>query len=96
MRQGFRVPNVEYMNLLLKVLGVIVALFFIVRAVAEPFVIDVTDPSTYAGDWGGPSLIGVLAVHCGPGVLAAMFLYGALVRWRRRRLERKAVSLRPV
>ncbi|MEU4624217.1 hypothetical protein AB0G04_30105 [Actinoplanes sp. NPDC023801] len=72
------------MKLLLRVLGVIVALFFVVRAVAEPFVIDVTDPATYAADWGGPSLIGVLAVHCGPGVLAAMFLYGSVVRWRRR------------
>jgi hypothetical protein len=72
------------MKLLLRVLSVIVALFFIARAVAEPFVIDVTDPATYSGDWGGPSLIGVLAVHCGPGVLAAMFLYGSVVRWRTR------------
>ncbi|WP_433793516.1 hypothetical protein [Actinoplanes sp. CA-252034] len=70
------------MNLLFRVLGVIVALFFVARAVAEPFVIDVTDASTYANDWGGPSLAGVLAVHCGPGVLAAMFLYGSVVRWR--------------
>jgi hypothetical protein len=76
------------MKLVLKVLGVIVALYFIARAVAEPFVIDVTDPATYAGDWGGPSLIGVLAVHCGPGVLAAMFLYGSVVR----RLRREPVS----
>lgn len=73
------------MKLLLKMLGVIVAMYFVVRAVAEPFLIDVTDPSTYQNDWGGPSLIGVLAVHCGPGVLAAMFLYGSVVRWRDRR-----------
>jgi len=96
MRPGFRLLTVEGMKLLLKVFGVLVATYFIVRAVAEPFVIDVTDPSTYAGDWGGPSLIGVLAVHCGPGVLAAMFLYGSVVRWRRERRERKAVTPRAV
>ncbi|MEU8655661.1 hypothetical protein [Actinoplanes philippinensis] len=79
------------MNLLLRMLGVVVALFFVVRAVAEPFVIDVTDPSTYANDWGGPSLAGVLAVHCGPGILAAMFLYGSVVRWRTAR-QKEPVS----
>ncbi|GAA4923857.1 hypothetical protein [Actinoplanes utahensis] len=80
------------MKLLFRVLSVIVAGYFIVRAVAEPFLIDVTDSSTYAGDWGGPSLLGVLAVHCGPGVLAAMFLYGLVVRWRRERTERKQIT----
>lgn len=79
-----RLPTVVDMKVLLKVLGLVVAVFFVVRAAAEPFVIDMTDPSTYAGDWGGPSLAGVLAVHCGPGVLAAMYLYGSVVRWRRR------------
>ncbi|MEU4159379.1 hypothetical protein [Actinoplanes sp. NPDC026670] len=79
------------MNLLLRVFSVVVALFFVARAVAEPFVIDVTDASTYANDWGGPSLAGVLAVHCGPGVLAAMFLYGSVVRWRNGR-KREPVS----
>jgi hypothetical protein len=84
MRSGFVPSYRRGMKLLIRVLGVIVALFFVVRAVAEPFVIDMTDPATYSGDWGGPSLIGVLAVHCGPGVLAAMFLYGSVVRWRKR------------
>ncbi|BEL09781.1 hypothetical protein Q0Z83_079720 [Actinoplanes sichuanensis] len=91
MRPGIMLPTVEDMNLLLRVLSVVVALFFVARAVAEPFVIDVTDASTYANDWGGPSLAGVLAVHCGPGVLAAMFLYGSVVRWRNSR-KREPVS----
>ena len=65
---------------LLRVLGVLLAMYLVVRAVAEPFVIDVTDPATYRDDWGGPSLAGVLAVHVGPGLLAAMFLYGEVVR----------------
>ena len=65
---------------LLRVLGVLLAMYLVVRAVAEPFVIDVTDAATYRDDWGGPSLAGVLAVHVGPGLLAAMFLYGEVVR----------------
>ncbi|MDR6323386.1 hypothetical protein [Actinoplanes couchii] len=72
------------MNMLLKVLALLVAAAVVVRGVAEPFLIDLTDPSTYAGHWGGPSLIGVLAVSLGPAVLAAMYLYGSVVRWRRR------------
>ena len=42
-------------------------LYLVVRAMAEPFTIDMTDPATYQDDWGGPSLLGVLAIHCGPG-----------------------------
>lgn len=47
--------------------GLLLGLYLVVRAVAEPFVIDMTDPATYRSDWGGPSLAGVLLVHCGPG-----------------------------
>lgn len=69
------------------VLGVIVGAFLIVRATVELFVIDYSDASSYANDWGGPSLAGVLLVHVGPGVLAALALFAA---WRgaRRRRER--------
>jgi hypothetical protein len=60
--------------------GLALGLYLIVRAVAEPFVIDMSNPATYRNDWGGPSLVGVLLVHCGPGVAAAvavaMFLIG--------------------
>ena len=62
--------------------GLGLGLFFIVRAVAEPFVIDLSDPATYRSDWGGPSLLGVLPVHCGPGVVAAVAI--AMVLTRRR------------
>jgi hypothetical protein len=63
-------------------LGVLLAVFLIVRAVVELFVIDFSDPSSYASDWGGPSLVGVLIVQCLPGVLAAI---GLVAWWRRRR-----------
>jgi hypothetical protein len=73
-------------------IGVIVALFFILRAVAEPFTIDVTDSASYRNDWGGPHLAGVLAVHCGPGILAAVLLVLALVRRRQSRSVRTTAS----
>jgi hypothetical protein len=60
--------------------GLALGLFLIVRAIAEPFVINMSDPATYRNDWGGPSLLGVLLVHCGPGVLAAIAM--ALIRHR--------------
>jgi hypothetical protein len=62
--------------------GLALGLFFIVRAVAEPFVIDMSDPATYRDDWGGPSLLGVLLVHCGPGLLAAAAIAMVLIRRR--------------
>jgi hypothetical protein len=66
------------------VLAWIVGFYLIGRAVAEPFVVDLSDPAAYRDDWGGPSLIGVLAVHCGPGVIAAaLMLFGLRRRSRR-------------
>ena len=65
-------------------LAILFGLYFLVRAVVEPFVIDVTDPASYRDDWGGPSLLGVLAVHCGPGLLVLIAV--CIVLWRRRRV----------
>ncbi|WP_446218866.1 hypothetical protein [Micromonospora sp. IBHARD004] len=61
--------------------GLLLAAYLIARAIAEPFVIDMSDGATYRNDWGGPHLAGVLAVHCGPGLLAAL-LIGWLVSRR--------------
>ena len=63
-------------------LGVIVGVFLIVRAVVELIAIDYSDPSSYAHDWGGPSLVGVLFVHCMLGVVAAVWI--GVFLWRRR------------
>ncbi|THV32146.1 hypothetical protein [Glycomyces paridis] len=62
------------MKRVLWVLAFIVGGYFIIRALVEPFIIDYSDPSSYAADWGGPSLFGVLFVHMGPGILAAVLL----------------------
>jgi hypothetical protein len=67
------------------ILGLALGLFFIVRAVAEPFAINMSDPATYRNDWGGPSLIGVLLVHMGPGVIAAVAIAMLLIRRSSRR-----------
>ena len=74
------------------VLAWLLGAYFIVRAVAEPFAIDWRNPASYAGDWGGPSLAGVLAVHVGPGVVAAALMTWSLVR---RRSGRPTTADRP-
>ena len=63
-------------------LAILLGLYFVVRAVVEFFVIDVNDPASYRDDWGGPSLLGVLAIHCGPGLLVIAL---CIVLLRRRR-----------
>jgi NCAIR mutase (PurE)-related protein len=63
-------------------IGIVLGLFFLVRAIVELVVIDFSDPATYRDDWGGPSLVGVLLVHCGPGLLVVALgaVYMAAVR----------------
>jgi hypothetical protein len=70
---------------LLRVLLTVAAAYLVGRAILEPFVIDMSDPSTYRHDWGGPSLAGVLAVHCGAALLVVGY---AVVRLRRRARSR--------
>lgn len=71
------------------VAGLIVGMYLIVRAIVEPFVIDIDDPATYRNDWGGPSLAGVLAVHCVPGLVATVIIITAAVRHRQSRHIRR-------
>lgn len=66
--------------------ALVLGLYLVVRAIAEPFVVDLNDPTTYRNDWGGPSLAGVLLVHCGPGLVAAAIIIIAAVRRRSRYL----------
>jgi len=64
-------------------LAYLVGVYFVVRAIVELVTIDYGDASSYEDDWGGPTLIGVLAVHCLPGVIAL-----GLMLWGVRRLRR--------
>jgi hypothetical protein len=61
-------------------LGLLLGTYLIGRALVELFIVDYGDPSSYAADWGGPSLIGVLAVHCLPGVASAWLMLRAARR----------------
>jgi hypothetical protein len=63
----------------------VVGAFLVVRAIAEPLVVDVADPASYRDDWGGPGLTGVLAVHMLPGVVAAALMALAVRRRQRGR-----------
>jgi hypothetical protein len=49
-------------------LAIVLAVYLVGRGVAEFFVIDYSNPASYASDWGDPSLIGVLTVHSGPAI----------------------------
>ena len=82
------------MRKLLLIPGVILGVYLVGRAIVEPFVINASDPSTYHNDWGGPSLAGVLAVHCGPGLLALGGAAWWIVRAMRRRHAAATTSSR--
>jgi hypothetical protein len=69
--------------------ALIVGMYLVVRGIVEPFVINIDNPATYRNDWGGPSLAGVLAVHCGPGLVAAVLMVAAVVRRRQLRHVRR-------
>ena len=77
------------MGVLKKVLvgfGLVLGVYLIGRAIVEVFIIDYGSPASYRNDWGGPSLAGVLAIHCGFGVLSAA-LIGV---WARHKLRSRA------
>ena len=65
-----------------RIVGVVVGFYLVGRAIAEPFLIDMSDPATYRDDWGGPSLFGVLLVHCGLGLVAGTLLLTGYLRRR--------------
>jgi len=72
------------MNLLKKigtVLAVVLGVFLILRAAAEPFVIHPGNKASYEHDWGGPTYIGATTVHMLPGIIALVLL----VRYYRNR-----------
>lgn len=68
------------MKKVLIAVGIVFGLYLTGRAVAELFVLHWSDPASYRNDWGGPSLIGVLAVHCLPGLILPAAIAGRLRR----------------
>jgi hypothetical protein len=66
----------------------LLALFLVGRAIAEIVTVDPGNPADYHDDWGGPSYLGVMAVHAGPGLLV---IVAAVLEWRRRASRRTRV-----
>lgn len=63
--------------------AVLLAAYLVGRAGVELVTIHYDDAASYRADWGGPSLVGVLAVHAGPG-LAVLTYCGLQIRsWLR-------------
>jgi len=60
------------------------AVYAVLRGAVELATIHWGDPASYREDWGGPSLVGVLLVHSGPGVVGVVVLAVAWRRWRGR------------
>lgn len=56
------------------IFGYILGVYLIGRAIVEPFIMDYGNPASYKDSWGGPSLIGVLAVHIVPGIISAVLI----------------------
>ena len=76
------------MHRTISALGYVIGIYLVLRAVAEPLIIDLSDPDPDGSAWGGPSLFGVLLVHCGPGAVALALIVLA----RRRRAQRRIAA----
>jgi hypothetical protein len=63
-------------------IGTLLAVYLVGRGIVELFTIHYSDPASYAGDWGGPSLAGVLAVHSGPALVIIAATAWRLLRRR--------------
>jgi hypothetical protein len=70
------------------IVGLVFAAFFVVRAIVELITLDYSNPSSYEHDWGGPTVVGVLLVHCFPGFVAAAAVVLVMRRSRRTAQER--------
>jgi hypothetical protein len=75
--------------LVLIVVAYAIGAYFVIRATIELATIDYGNPSSYRDDWGGPSLVGVIAVHCLPGVIALIAMVWAWPRVRAARGRRR-------
>jgi len=79
--QDGRVRHPSTARIITATVGSVFALFLVGRGVAEFFVVRFSDPASYRHDWGGPTLVGVFAVHSGPALVIVAAT--AVVLWRR-------------
>jgi hypothetical protein len=79
------IMNMKVLRKIGLILGYVLGTYLIGRALVEPFIMDYGNPATYRQLWGGPTVVGVMAVHMLPGVIAAALMYR---HWRRTRQSR--------
>jgi hypothetical protein len=75
-------------------LGGLLAVYLVGRGIAEFWTIDYADPASYQNSWGGPSLVGVLAVHSGPGLVVIVLTFWWLRRRRNRSVAKGDADIR--
>ena len=56
------------------IIGYILGAYLTLRAAFEPFLVDYANPESYKESWGGPTVVGVLAVHMLPGVISLFLI----------------------
>jgi len=75
----------KFLKITAAVFCYILGIYLLGRALVEPFIVDYHHPETYRQLWGGPTLVGVMAVHMLPGVLSTTLMVRRLRAWRRNR-----------
>ena len=71
------------------ILGGIIALYLVLRGIAEFWVINYSNHASYSHSWGGPSLLGVFTVHTGPGLIILIALSVLLYRRTRKKQSKQ-------
>jgi hypothetical protein len=83
----------------LVILGYVIGVYLVFRAIAELVLIDYGDASSYRDDWGGPSLAGVLAIHVLPIGAAAVLVVRNWQRHKHKpgaRVEPRSIAIVPL
>lgn len=64
------------------VLAAVLSVYLVIRGAVELATVDPADAASYRQDWGGPSYLGVMLVHVGPGLLVLVLGAARLGRHR--------------
>jgi hypothetical protein len=83
----------RFLKLLYLLFGGLIAIYAVGRGIAEFWVVNYSNPSSYRHSWGGPSLLGVFAVHSGPGLVV---LIGAIYLIYRNSKKKRRNKTEPI
>ena len=79
----------RFLRRVVVVAAYVMGVYLILRALVEPFLINYSQPQTYMHDWGGPTYVGVLAVHMVPGIVSLGLIIAHVRKTRRSRTHGK-------